>query len=129
MKVVATGSRSRRASCATFSSMPKRRISTPTSITGERAARRRASTSPTQASSASGLVDGAASEMAGAHGASTMSRGSSIYTGREWVRQLRNTRAISSGARAASSRTTWSHVISRKMASCESSVMAWWCSR
>ncbi|OQC17162.1 MAG: hypothetical protein BWX79_00394 [Alphaproteobacteria bacterium ADurb.Bin100] len=35
---------------------------------------------------------------------------------------------MSAGARAASSRRTWSQVISLKIWNCESSVLAWWCS-
>ena len=57
-----------------------------------------------------------------------MSRGISIYTGSEWLRQFASTRAMSAGARVASSSLTWSQVISRYIWYCESSVLAWWCS-
>jgi hypothetical protein len=57
-----------------------------------------------------------------------MSRGISIYTGSERRRQFASTRAMSAGARAASSSLTWSQVISLNIWNCESSVLAWWCS-
>jgi hypothetical protein len=53
-----------------------------------------------------------------------MSRGISMYTGSERRRQFASTRAMSAGARAASSSLTWSQVISLNIWNCESSVLA-----
>ena len=128
MKLVTTGMPSRRESSATLSSRPKRRTSIPAISTGARAARRRPRISSTQAASASASTARGASRSTGAHGRATMSRGISMYTGSELRTQLPSTRAMSAGARAASSSRTWSQVISWKMRNCESSVLAWWCS-
>ena len=127
MKLVTIGRPRRPDRRATFSSSPKRRTSTPAISTGERAWRRQARMSATQASSASPSTGGSGARVTGAQGCATMSRGISMYTGCEWRRQLASTREMSAGARAASSRRTWSQVISRNIWNCESSVLAWWC--
>ena len=84
--------------------------------------------SSAHASSASASTGAGACAMTASQGASTRSRGISRYTGREQRRAEASTRAMSSAGREDSSSTAWSQVISRKMASCESSVRAWWCS-
>ena len=78
MKLVTTGSSSARASSATLSSIPWRRISTPTTRTGDRASPSTASTSSAQAATTSASTGEGAAGPTGSHSSSTMSRGSSM---------------------------------------------------
>ena len=129
MKVLTTGMPRRAARAATRSSAPKRRTSTSTMMQGLAAVRSRARISAATSSTAASSTGLGGSTGTGPHGACTRSRGSSRYTGSDRSWALRSTRAMSDGARAGSSSTAMSQVISRKMRVWVSISRLMWCSR